>query len=107
LGYYDLLGRLLPRADAAPPGYDFYRRVEANVRDLRYEQIYGTACFGSAGEVRERVRRLRDEAGVTYLMTWFNFGGLAATEVVTSMERFAAHVMPAFRERRQDSASDG
>jgi natural product biosynthesis luciferase-like monooxygenase protein len=106
MGYYDLLGRLLPRADAAPPGYDFYRRVEANVRDLRYEQIYGTACFGSADEVRERVRRLRDDAGVTYLMAWFNFGGLAATDVVTSMERFATHVMPAFRERRRDSASD-
>jgi alkanesulfonate monooxygenase SsuD/methylene tetrahydromethanopterin reductase-like flavin-dependent oxidoreductase (luciferase family) len=107
MGYYDLLGRLLPRGDAAPPGYDFYRRVEANVRDLRYEQIYGTACFGSADEVRERVRLLRDEAGVTYLMTWFNFGGLPAVEVVASMERFAAHVMPVFRERPQETAAGG
>jgi len=106
MGYYDLLGRLLPRGDAAPRGYDFYRRVEANVRDLRYEQIYGTACFGSVDEVRERVRRLRDVAGVTYLMTWFNFGGLPAGEVVASMERFATHVMPAFREQQESVAGD-
>ena len=107
MGYYELLGRLLPREESAPPGYDFYRRVEANVRDLRYEQIYGTACFGSADEVRERIRRLRDEAGVTYLMTWFNFGGLPAGEVVASMERFATHAMPEFREGGQERAAGG
>lgn len=97
LGYYELLGRLLPRAEASPAGYDFYRRVEANVRDVRYEQIYDTACFGTADEVRERVRRLRDGAGVTYLMAWFNFGSLPANVVAASMERFATGVMPAFR----------
>jgi hypothetical protein len=38
-----------------------------------------------------------EEAGITSLLCFMNFGGLAHEQVRASMRRFAEEVMPAFR----------
>jgi natural product biosynthesis luciferase-like monooxygenase protein len=100
--YYESLGRLLPKeGDIVSSDYEFYKKVERNVADLRYENLYRTGVsFGSSEEVVARIQNLADVVGMTYFIGWFNFGGLPHREVVESMERFASEVMPHFAGQR-------
>ena len=46
----------------------------------------------------ERISTMVEVLGLTYLIGWFNFGGLPHAAVMKSMERFASDVMPHFAE---------
>jgi alkanesulfonate monooxygenase SsuD/methylene tetrahydromethanopterin reductase-like flavin-dependent oxidoreductase (luciferase family) len=96
--YYASLGRLLPKdGEIVSADYEFYAKVQSNVDQLRYEYLYRNGVsFGSSEEVVERIQALVDVVGLTYYIGWFNFGGLPHSEVMASMERFAADVMPHF-----------
>jgi hypothetical protein len=96
--YYASLGRLLPNDDdIVSADYEFYRKVNQNVGDLRYDYLYKNGVsFGSSDEVVERIGTLVEALGLTYLIGWFNFGGLPHADVMKSMERFASDVMPQF-----------
>lgn len=98
MAYYQSLGRLLPKdEDITPKDYGFYKKVERNVQDLRYDYLYNNGVsFGSGEEVVQRIRTLVDRVGLTYFIGWFNFGGLPHRDVMASMERFASEVMPHF-----------
>jgi alkanesulfonate monooxygenase SsuD/methylene tetrahydromethanopterin reductase-like flavin-dependent oxidoreductase (luciferase family) len=64
---------------------------------VRWSLETGALC-GTAERVAEQVAELR-EAGVGHLLCQLSFGYLPHDRIVASMRRFAACVMPRFRER--------
>jgi natural product biosynthesis luciferase-like monooxygenase protein len=104
--YYQSLGRLLPKEeDMVSKDYDFYKKVNSNIADLKYDFLYNNGVsFGDPAEVTERIQTLVDKVGLTHYIGWFNFGGMPHTEAMTSMERFATEVMPHFAAATSDAA---
>lgn len=56
----------------------------------------GTLIVGSPQSVREQVHAFFAASGCNYLALEFVFGDLTDAQALASMDRFAAHVMPAF-----------
>lgn len=101
MDYFHKLSTLLPTAikDAETGGesYEQLRRTQRKVADLQYDYLYENGVlFGSPERVIERVKFLEAEAGVDYLIAWFNFGSLDHDLAKVSLRRFAEEVMPAF-----------
>jgi alkanesulfonate monooxygenase SsuD/methylene tetrahydromethanopterin reductase-like flavin-dependent oxidoreductase (luciferase family) len=59
----------------------------------------GGAIAGSPGTIRDRVRRITEEAGANYFISQFSFGDLTHDEVMHSVGIFAREMLPAARER--------
>jgi len=59
----------------------------------------GGALVGSPGTLRDKVRGMATEAGVSYFIAQFSFGDLTQPEVLHSAGIFAREVIPAARER--------
>jgi natural product biosynthesis luciferase-like monooxygenase protein len=99
--YFETIARLIapePAAACVSPGYDFYARARRHLETVEYDKLYrDVLLFGDVERVTERIRFLRDELGVTYLLCWMNFGGLASDLARDSIRRFAEKVMPRFR----------
>src|SRR5712691_2470760 len=98
--YFDTIRRLIApnHPDEVAAGYGFYAKARRHLEHVDYEGLYSDVLlFGDAARVAERIRFLRDEVGVTYLMCWMNFGGLASDLARDSIRRFAEQVMPKFR----------
>jgi alkanesulfonate monooxygenase SsuD/methylene tetrahydromethanopterin reductase-like flavin-dependent oxidoreductase (luciferase family) len=95
--YWEQLGKLLPSEaqGPVPDSYRQYTKTSRYVRDLRYDYLLEHGVnFGTPEQVAAKLRRLRDELGVTHYIGWFNFGGLPHEKVVRSMRLFAERVMP-------------
>lgn len=56
---------------------------------------HGGALVGSPSTIRERIRGMADEAGVSYFIAQFSFGDLTQQEVLHSAGIFAREVIPA------------
>ncbi|MBI4636698.1 MAG: LLM class flavin-dependent oxidoreductase [Candidatus Rokubacteria bacterium] len=99
--YFDTLARVIAEStDPArvPEAYRFYARAKGNLEAVTYDFLVNEiVLFGEAHQVTERIRFLRDTLGLTYLITWMNFGGLNDEAVCRSMRRFADKVIPSFR----------
>lgn len=59
-------------------------------------QELGTLIVGSPHSVREQVHAFFAASGCNYLALEFVFGDLTDAQALASIDRFAAHVMPAF-----------
>jgi alkanesulfonate monooxygenase SsuD/methylene tetrahydromethanopterin reductase-like flavin-dependent oxidoreductase (luciferase family) len=59
----------------------------------------GGAIAGSPGTIRDRVRRMTEEAGANYFISQFSFGDLAHDEVMHSVGIFAREMLSAQRGR--------
>jgi alkanesulfonate monooxygenase SsuD/methylene tetrahydromethanopterin reductase-like flavin-dependent oxidoreductase (luciferase family) len=57
------------------------------------------AIVGSPATIRDAVRGMADEAGVSYFIAQFSFGDLSHEEVLHSASIFAREVLPTARER--------
>jgi len=58
-------------------------------------QERGNCCAGAPETVRAFVEA-EVERGITYLLSWFAFGGMTVAEVTNSVELFASEIMPHF-----------
>jgi hypothetical protein len=63
--------------------------------------------FGNPDAVARKIKWMRDELGVRYVMCWMNMGGLEHDKVLRSMELFATEVVPRFKEERIEGAGAG
>mgnify|MGYP003349293161 CR=1 FL=1 len=63
---------------------------------LRDVEVKGVA--GSPKTVTEWIRKQMRETGANYLVSQFAFGDLTEKEVLTSIDLFAKHCMPALRD---------
>ena len=75
------------------------KEMQARLQRLTFEEVReNVAIIGTPEHCIERITWLREEFQLSELIGWFNPGGLMPPEtVLTSMHRFATHVMPNFR----------
>jgi natural product biosynthesis luciferase-like monooxygenase protein len=98
--YFRTFARLIAsdRPDAASPDYRFYARARQHLEGIDYPRLYDDVLlFGDIERVIDRIQFMRDELGVTYLLSWMNFGGLEGDLARDSIRRFAEKVIPRFR----------
>lgn len=74
------------------------REMQARLQRLTFEEVReNMAIIGPPEHCIERITWLREEFQLSELICWFHPGGLLSSEtVLTSMQRFATHVMPHF-----------
>ena len=73
-------------------------RVERFGRTTYDDACESMAIFDTPEACAERLLRLRDELNIGRIICWFNIGGMVPhTQVMRSMELFAAKVMPHLR----------
>jgi len=81
-----------------PENFARYRRRFAAEAAFNYQDMTDQVIlFGEPEQVAERVDTLR-QLGVDSLILFVNFGGIDSRKVKDSLERFAAKVMPQFKD---------
>ena len=99
--YFEVLSRRIVAGDADLDAATRERNKEMQARfqRLTFEEVReNVAIIGTPEHCIERITWLREEFQLSELICWFNPGGLMPSEtVLTSMNRFATHVMPHFR----------
>lgn len=98
--YFEVLGRRMVAGDTdldAPTG-ERNKEMQARLQRLTFEDVCANvAIIGQPEHCIERIQWLREEFQLSQLICWFNPGGLMPHDtVLTSMNRFAAKVMPTF-----------
>jgi len=97
---YAYFARLIAsaRPDQTSADYRFYGKARQHLEAVEYAHLYeDVLLFGDIERVIERITVLREELGITYLLTWMNFGGLESELARDSLRRFAEKVIPRFR----------
>lgn len=79
--------------------YAYLKEVRERAAAMTYEMCEATmAVYGPHEECIARVNEVYEHGGINQLVCWFNAGGLIPhRDVMATMERFAAKVMPAVR----------
>jgi len=84
---------------------EYYMKSTALFRPIG-EHEREQMVFGGVDSCIEKLRRLRAEGGVNYVLCWMNFGGMPHDMVSRSMQLFADAVMPALRDDVASSAAE-
>ena len=99
--YFEVLSRRIVAGDAELDAAtrERNREMQARFQRLTFEEVReNVAIIGTPEHCIERITWLREEFQLSELICWFNPGGLMPSEtVLTSMSRFATHIMPHFR----------
>ncbi|HZO81644.1 MAG TPA: LLM class flavin-dependent oxidoreductase [Candidatus Binataceae bacterium] len=79
--------------------YAYLKQVRERAQAITWEMVEQTmAVYGPPAECVARIGEIHERGGINQLVCWFNAGGLIPhREVMATMERFAAKVMPAVR----------
>lgn len=102
--YFDSVLSIVPQGEDVPPSYERYAELVSatdkaggvTVDGLRDG---GVVYVGDPDGLIRQLESLHDETGLQHLICWMRFGGLDHHKVLRSMELFAEHVMPRFRDR--------
>jgi alkanesulfonate monooxygenase SsuD/methylene tetrahydromethanopterin reductase-like flavin-dependent oxidoreductase (luciferase family) len=80
--------------------YAHYERAKEHRAALSYDRLTGdhVIAFGTPDQCIETIRWAQKTYGMTYFLGLVDYGGLEVAKVLRSLELFARHVMPAFRE---------
>jgi natural product biosynthesis luciferase-like monooxygenase protein len=80
--------------------YAYLREVRKRMEAMTWEEADATmALYGSPEQCVQRLREAHRQCGMDRVICWFNPGGLVPhRQVLASMQRFAAEVIPAVRE---------
>ena len=96
--YFEVLSRRMVAGDADLDAAtrERNREMQARFQRLTFEEVReNVAIIGTPEHCLERISWLREEFQLSELIGWFNPGGLLPPDtVLTSMSRFATHVMP-------------
>lgn len=98
--YFDVVARRMTigsgELDAATRERN--KEMQARLQRLTFEEVReNVAIIGTPEHCIDRINWLREEFQVSELICWFNPGGMMPPEtVLTSMNRFATHIMPHF-----------
>ncbi len=82
--------------ETAPPHIRYFIDIVDRINRMRPEDLGERSIVtGTRGQVIEHLRRVED-AGISEVICYFNFGLLPHAAALHQMRRFAAEVMPAF-----------
>ncbi len=99
--YFRTFGKYVASKLGQPPieTYEWYAQIRDLARQVQWDQLldHGAVICGEPEYVAERVRDLRENAGVDHLLCWTRLGGLANEKVLGHMERMRDVVIPALR----------
>jgi len=84
---------------------EYYMKSTALFRPIG-EHERDEMLFGGVDTCIEKLRRLRAEGGVNYVLGWMNFGGMPDELVQRSMRLFADEVMPKLRDDSKADAAE-
>ena len=90
------LGTPMQKSGQLSKDYAHYREFGEEGRVVR-ENRQELMLFGNPDSVARKIKWMRDELGVNYVMCWMNMGGLDQERVLKSMSLFSREVMPRFR----------
>jgi len=79
--------------------YAYLQQVHKRIAAITWDEVDATmAIYGSPGTCIDKLKEAHERCGMSQVICWFNPGGLVPhQQVLTSMRRFAAEVMPAVR----------
>jgi alkanesulfonate monooxygenase SsuD/methylene tetrahydromethanopterin reductase-like flavin-dependent oxidoreductase (luciferase family) len=110
LNYYRTVGKVIPGSEQAmEKERAYYEAVAKNIELLTLEQtLTHGGNFGSAQQVIDTIEMLREQLGINHYIGWLRIPTLDRKAALTSMEEFAAKVIPHFRaQERAASTSSG
>ena len=87
-----------------PQQFKHQREQMRQRADMSYEEIVERELIGDPEYVARRIQEFQD-VGVKYFILWTTFGGLEKAKALRTLEMFAKHVMPHFREEEAHSTS--
>lgn len=90
----------MPEGEEYPERFLGRKRVGEYIRSLTYDRVIeeDLMWIGDADHVAERLKWLRDECGVSYVISNMCPGGMEHGKVARSLELFAARILPRFRD---------
>jgi hypothetical protein len=93
--YLHFVGGLVNPTEYSDKQYGSWRQSTAALQKVSFDQMYPDQVLcGDPSQCVERVALLAEEYGVTHFWVYMDLGGLERRELLSSMERFATHVMP-------------
>jgi natural product biosynthesis luciferase-like monooxygenase protein len=100
LGYLTQIRGLAAQQTWSSKEYAQYERAKEHRAALSYDRLANdrVIVFGTPDQCIETLRWAQKTYGMTYFMGLTNYGALGHAKVIRSLELFARHVMPAFRE---------
>ena len=89
----------IPQGEEYPERFLARKKMGEYIRSLTFDRVIeeDLMWIGDANHVAERVRWLREDCGVTYIISNMSPGGMEHDKVARSMEIFAAKVFPQLR----------
>jgi alkanesulfonate monooxygenase SsuD/methylene tetrahydromethanopterin reductase-like flavin-dependent oxidoreductase (luciferase family) len=96
--YFHTIGEQAALADRGQyeGSYQYLRQVRERARNIKWDAAAETmALFGPPAGCLQRLATIYEDARINQLVCWFNPGGrIPHRAVMSTMERFAANVMP-------------
>lgn len=91
----------LPNGEEYPDQFLGRKKIGEYIRSLSFNRIVeeDLMWIGDADYVAERLKWLREDCRVTYIISNMSPGGMEHEKVARSMELFATKVMPQFRDQ--------
>jgi len=78
-------------------GYEAFAKVGQFLATATIEQLDALSIFGDPARCLDKVKTYH-AAGIRHLLVMFDWGGMPKEKIFHSMELFARHVMPHFRD---------
>lgn len=102
--YFDAALAAVPQGAGVPPTYERYAELvtateEAGGMTVEGLRDGGVVYVGDPEGLIRQIDTLHDETGLQHLICWMRFGGLEHEKVMRSLELFAEHIIPRFRDR--------
>ncbi len=106
LWYYRTIANYVaPARDAEPvEGYEAYIGTRDAARTVKWDELLrtGAVICGNPDLCAKRIRELQTQYGITQVLCWTRFAGLAHAKVLRSMELMSRHVIPQFHRQSPD-----
>ena len=86
----------LPEGETYPERFAFQEQLAGYIRSLTFEKLVEDELLwiGDVDYVTNRLRWLRDDCGVNFIISNMSPGGMEHEKVAKSMELLATKVMP-------------
>ena len=92
----------IPEGEEYPERFMARKRIGEYIRSLSFDRVVeeDLMWIGDANYIAERLKWLREDCGVTYILSNMSPGGMEHEKVARSMELLAAKVLPRFRDSK-------